>query len=141
MSNPYQSPRAEIELVRPRRTIFHWTRPALSCIGWLPALYLISFFVPQFANMFAVLHQRGELPAATAWLLWFGLWNEELFFIPCLLILALLFLNNAGIDALFRKLHWPYGIWLECVAVMGMLGAAAVVYFMLLPAICHGGPI
>ena len=45
--------------------------PAILCIiGGLVLTILIVFFVPKFADIFARLRERGEMPAITEWLLW-----------------------------------------------------------------------
>ncbi|HTN74273.1 MAG TPA: type II secretion system F family protein [Pirellulaceae bacterium] len=44
----------------------------LGTIGSLIVTVLIVFFVPKFAEMFDRLREAGELPALTAWLLWFS---------------------------------------------------------------------
>lgn len=42
----------------------------LGFVGTCVVTVLIVFFVPRFATMFDRLRERGELPAATDWLLW-----------------------------------------------------------------------
>jgi type II secretory pathway component PulF len=44
----------------------------LGFVGTCVVTVLIVFFVPRFAAMFDRLRERGELPAATDWLLWFS---------------------------------------------------------------------
>ncbi|MCA9161412.1 MAG: type II secretion system F family protein [Planctomycetales bacterium] len=42
----------------------------LATVGSVVVSGLVIFFVPQFAPLFAILRQRGELPMLTEWLLW-----------------------------------------------------------------------
>lgn len=44
----------------------------LSVVGTIVVTVLIVFFVPKFADLFANLRERGELPILTEWLLWFS---------------------------------------------------------------------
>jgi len=66
----------------------------LSIVGTIVVTVLIVFFVPKFADIFASLRERGELPALTDWLLWFShiVRRWGLFFVGGLVV-ALFFLR------------------------------------------------
>jgi general secretion pathway protein F/type IV pilus assembly protein PilC len=54
-----------------KRTLGAVTYPAFLCVvGFSVVTILIVFFVPKFADLFARLRERNELPPVTDWLLW-----------------------------------------------------------------------
>jgi general secretion pathway protein F/type IV pilus assembly protein PilC len=61
----------------------------LAVVGTSVVTGLLVFFVPQFAQMFDRLRQRGELPAATDWLLWFSATLRHWGWLVLLLMLVL----------------------------------------------------
>jgi general secretion pathway protein F/type IV pilus assembly protein PilC len=46
----------------------------LFTVGFVVVTGLLVFFVPKFGELFEQLRQKGQLPAATEWLLWFSSW-------------------------------------------------------------------
>ncbi|MHB1034237.1 MAG: type II secretion system F family protein [Pirellulales bacterium] len=60
------------------RTLGAIAYPAfLAVVGFSVVTILIVFFVPKFETMFDRLRQRGELPAATEWLLWISATTKQ----------------------------------------------------------------
>jgi type II secretory pathway component PulF len=103
---------------------------------WWPALVLVAFFVPTFEELFSELQERGELPALTAWLMCFSRLNEALFYLPCLLVLALLVGADVAVARLLqrsRRCQPLYWAWLVGAIVTGILAAFLVVVALMLP--------
>jgi general secretion pathway protein F/type IV pilus assembly protein PilC len=59
----------------------------LATVGTLVVVGLVVFFVPQFAEMFSGLRERGELPLLTEWLLWLS--DSFLYYFIPLVIVAI----------------------------------------------------
>jgi len=103
------------------------------CAAWTPLLVLIAVYVPRFEDLFASLHERGELPAVTAWLLSLSRLNDALFF---LLAFGLLTAVDIALTRWLRRsrrgesLYW---VWFAGVVVVGVLASALVVVALLLP--------
>jgi type II secretory pathway component PulF len=118
-----------------RRGFGIFGRAVVYCVAWLPFLSLVVFFVPRFEDLFSVLRERGEVPAITEWLLSFSSLNKTLFFFPCLLVLVLLFVADAGVAGLLRysRRKWLHWVWFVGVVAMGILAIAFVAMALLLP--------
>ena len=72
------------------RTVGALIYPAiLAGVGSMILVVLLIFFIPKFGELFEELRQRGQLPAATDWLLSFSS-NLQKFGIPLAVVLAVL---------------------------------------------------
>ena len=87
MTNPYEPPTTTDD--KKRRIV---ASRGAAFAAWVPFLVMITFFVPKFERMSQALRGRGELPAATDWVLWFASMNWKLFCAPSLIIAGLLLL-------------------------------------------------
>ena len=114
-----------------------FVRAVIYGVVWLPFLGLVAFYVPRFDGLFEKLRERGELPALTEWLMWFGALNHALFCLPCLVLFGLLLAADASMAGMLRR-RWRkgslYRIWFAGVIIAGILAAALGMVALLLPA-------
>lgn len=98
-------------------------------IAWLPLASLIVVTVPTFAETFAALGARGELPALTEWLMRTSVVNRQLLFLPMMLAIVLLIVADVAAARTFRR-YWG---WLMGMALMGLLATGVALFALLLP--------
>ena len=112
-----------------------YARAAIYSVAWLPALVVVAFFVPKFEDLFSVLRERAELPAVTAWLLWFARLDNALFFLPSVFVLVLLISADIGVASLLQgsARQRRYWIWFGGVVVTGIVAVVIVTTALLLP--------
>ncbi|MCO6456215.1 MAG: hypothetical protein J5I93_13020 [Pirellulaceae bacterium] len=110
-------------------------RAAVLCLAWLPALGLVAVLVPQFEDLFSRLRENAELPAVTERLVWFADLNGALYFIPFVLMFAMLMFTDLGVAMLLSRSarRWVYWLWFGGVVVAGVAVAACVAFALMLP--------
>jgi type II secretory pathway component PulF len=110
-------------------------------IACLPALLVLGYVVPQFAEIFAQLQERGELPVLSSGILALSQLNRSLFFLPTLLALALLATGDiaaAGLAQRHRR-PAPYRLWLAVLLLTGWMAVVVMIYGLLLPIVRVSG--
>lgn len=118
-----------------------WARAAVYGVAWLPAFVLVMFYVPDFEPIFSKLEEKGDLPALTRGVVWFGHLSQASFGLPALLWFALLVLADIGVGRTLGRLgrlgalYWS---WFAAVIVLGLLVALLIVVATLLPAFRMG---
>lgn len=117
-----------------------YARAAIYGVAWLPLLGLVAFLVPRFEDLFSNLRARAELPAVTQWVLCLAWANKALFFLPSLLMLALLALADLGVAGLLQRaqresLYWA---WFVAVIASASLAVVLVAAALLLPVLKMG---
>jgi hypothetical protein len=98
-----------------------WVRFCVYAIVWLPPLGIMTWFIPQWGPLFQKLEEKGELPQFTAWTWGFVKLNQECFYLPTLLGLAMLIAFSELIIANARRLWVGRLSWVTALVSTSMV--------------------